>query len=179
MGPNQARYARQAAGAAAAWARVGVVAAVTFGQGAAREAARINSYTTPTVVLSAEDAGADAKIVVLPHTRVYPVQGTVDVPDVEIDENGPGSGVAAEITGLAFATTYYVYYDDTTLADPAPIFVATEDSLEAQVGFAPGRHLVGVVTTPADGGTSTSGSGGSTPPGGGGGTPIDHRFPTP
>lgn len=130
---------------------------------AAREAARINSYPVPTSVLTATDAGATATITIANHTRYYPVQGTYDVPDVSI--------TGGTITGLAFSTTYYVYYDDTTLAVTAPTFVATTTANTAQVGAAAGRHLVGKITTPADGGGGTSG-GGLLPPGGGGGTDI-------
>lgn len=130
---------------------------------AIREAARINSYTVPTNLLSATDAGSDASIAVAGHTRVYPVQGTVDVDDVVI--------LAGSITGLAFTTEYHVYYDDTTLADTTPAFLATTDQATAQVGAAAGRHFVGTITTPADGGGGTTGTG-PFPPGGGGGNPI-------
>lgn len=132
---------------------------------ASREAARLASYTVPTVVLTAADVGSDATITIAAHTRVYPVQGTYDVPDVSIS--------AGSITGRAFSTKYWVYYDDTTLAATGPTFVSTTTQLTAQMGTAAGRHLVGVVTTPADGGGGTSGSGGLPPAGGGGdGTAI-------
>jgi hypothetical protein len=75
------------------------------------------------------------------HTRVYPVQGSIDVPDVSI--------TGGTLPGLAYTTTYYVYYDDTTLALTAPTFVATTTPATAQVGAAAGRHFVGVITTPA------------------------------
>lgn len=127
---------------------------------AAREAARLASYTSPTIVLTAADVGATATITIAAHTRVYPVQGTYDVPDVSIS--------AGSITGRAFSTKYWVYYDDTTLAATGPTFLSTTTQLTAQVGSAAGRHLVGVVTTPADGAASTSGSGGLPPAGGGG-----------
>lgn len=130
---------------------------------AARESARINSYTVPTNVLSSADAGSDATITVDPHKRVYPVQGSIDVADVDV--------AGGTITGLPFSTGYYVYYDDPTLADDTPAYQATTDAKTAQVGAAAGRHFVGYVMTPADGGGSTGGSGGS-PPGGGGGHPI-------
>lgn len=136
-------------------------AAQTDATAAAREAARINSYTAPTNVLSAEDAGTTATINVAAHTRIYPVQGSIDVPDVVI--------TAGAITGLAYSTVYYVFYDDTTLVAVAPTFQATTNIAAAQVGYAAGRHFVGKVTTPAAGGATTSGTGGSTPPGGGGG----------
>lgn len=128
---------------------------------AAREAARILSYPNPGSVLSAADAGTDASITIANHTRVYPVQGSIDVPDVSI--------TGATLTALSFSTTYYVYYDDTTLAVLAPTFHATTSAATAQVGAAAGRHFVGYVSTPADGGGATSGEGGGPPGGGGGG----------
>lgn len=128
-----------------------------------REAARINSYPNPGVgIVSASDAGASATVTVTGHTRVYPVEGGIDVPDVAIS--------GGSITGLSYSTTYYVYYDDTTLADTTPTFAVTTNPASAQVGAAPGRHFVGFVTTPASGGTTTSGGGGAPPGGGGGGT---------
>lgn len=140
-----------------------IQAAQASADAAARELARINSYTVPTVALSAADAGSDATITVANHTRVYPVQGTVDVPDVAI--------TGASLTGLSFSTDYYVYYDDATLEDETPTFLTTTSIETAQVGAAAGRHFVGKVTTPVDGGGATGGTGGF-PPGGGGGTPI-------
>lgn len=137
---------------------------------AAREAARVNSYTDPTNVLSSTDLGGStgARITVAGHDRIYPVQGTIDVPDITI--------VGADVGGepFSYATQYSVYYDDTTLADTTPAFVAVVTSTnhaDAQVGAAAGRHFVGVITTDTDGGGGTSGSGGS-PPGGGGGTVL-------
>lgn len=140
-----------------------IIAAQSTATASARELARLASYTVPTNVLSADDAGTDATITIAAHTRVYPVQGTVDVADLSV--------LAGSVTGLAFSTGYYVYYDDTTLADTTPTFLAATDSETAQVGAAAGRHFVGFVTTPADGGGSTGGTGGF-PPGGGGGNPI-------
>ena len=127
---------------------------------AARELARINSYTDPTNVLTAADVGSDATITIANHDRIYPVQGTIDVPDLAI--------IGGTLTGRAFSTVYYVYYDDATLADTTPTYVSTTDAATAQVGAASGRHFVGVITTPTDGGGGTGGGGGS-PPGGGGG----------
>lgn len=137
--------------------------ALSTATASARETARINSYTTPTNVLTAADVGSDCTITIANHTRVYPVQGSIDVPDVAI--------TGGTITGLAFATEFYVYYDDTTLEDTTPSFLSTETAATAQVGAAAGRHFVGVITTPTDGGGGTGGSGG-TPPGGGGGNPL-------
>jgi hypothetical protein len=130
---------------------------------AGRESARINSYPNPGVgIVTASDAGTDATVTIANHTRVYPVQGSIDVPDVAI--------TGASITGLAYSTEYFIYYDDPTLADTTPAFQATTVSADAQVGAAAGRHFVGYVTTPASGGGSTSGGGGAPPGGGGGGS---------
>lgn len=154
----QAELAQVVSDLAAAVAAI--QAAQATADAAVREAARINSYTAPTDVLTASDAGSDATITVAGHARVYPVQGAYDVTDVAI--------TGGTIVGLAFATKYWVYYDDTTLADTSPAFQATTVAADAQVGAAAGRHFVGVITTPADGGADTDGNGGA-PPGGGGG----------
>lgn len=139
-------------------------AAQAAADAAARETARLTSYTAPTNVLSAADVGSDATITVAAHTRIYPVQGSIDVPDVSL--------AVGTVTGLAFATLYYVYYDDPTLADTTPTFVATTNIATAQAGAAAGRHFVGEITTPADGAGGTSGTGGGRPPGYGGGGAI-------
>lgn len=127
----------------------------------ARETARLASYPNPGSVLSAADVGTDCTITIANHIRVYPVQGSIDVPDVSI--------TGGTLTGKAFSTRYYVYYDDTTLALTAPTFQATTTSATAQVGAAAGRHFIGYVDTPADGGAPASGQGGGPPGGGGGG----------
>lgn len=150
-----------AAQTAADAAQVAADTAQATAEESAREAARIISYPNPGSIVSAVDAGATASVTIANHTRVYPVQGSIDVPDVAI--------IGATLTGLNFSTLYFIYYDDTTLADTTPNFVATTDSATSQVGAAAGRHFVGYVTTPADGGAGTSGGGGGPPGGGGGG----------
>jgi hypothetical protein len=137
-----------------------ITAAQATATAAARESARISSYPNPGAILSAADAGASATITIANHTRVYPVQGSVDVPDVAI--------TGASITGLPYSTLHYLYYDDTTLAVTAPTFHATTTGATAQVGAAAGRHFVGYITTPAAAGAPTGGYGGGTPGGGGG-----------
>lgn len=137
--------------------------AQTAAEESIRETARINSYTVPTNVLTAADAGSNVTITIAAHTRVYPVQGAIDVPDVTIP--------MAQITGLPYSANLYVYYDDVTMTDTTPNFIATNSATEAQPGFAAGRHFVGFVVTPAMGAGSTGGTGGY-PPGGGGGNPI-------
>lgn len=148
----------QAAQAAADAAQAGANAAQADATAGTRETARLMSYPNPGSVLSAADVGTDCTISIAAHTRVYPVQASIDVPDVAI--------AAGTITGQPFSTRVYVYYDDATLALAAPTFLAATSSATAQVGAADGRHFVGYVDTPADGGTATTGTGGA-PPGGG------------
>jgi len=137
-----------------------ILAAQAAATAAAREAARLSSYTQPSSVLTAADVGTTATITIAAHNRVYPVQGTIDVADISVS--------GGSIGGVGFSTTYYVYYDDTTLANLSPSYLATTSLGTASVGASPGRHFVGKIITPADGLGNTTGTGG-TPPGGGGG----------
>lgn len=164
----------QAAQATADAAQGTATAAQEDATAAARELARINSYTAPTNVLSGDDEAVGASITVETHTRVYPVQGAIDVPDVVIAAPVTLTLEADGVTGIANAVQYSVYYDDTTLADTTPAYKAVRTATshaDAQAGAAAGRHFVGVITTPADGGGGTGGTG-SFPPGGGGGGAI-------
>jgi hypothetical protein len=156
---NAARHASYAARAAAQQALRAARSALGIGIEAARETARINSYPEPTNVLSGHDNGdGTARISIADHKRVYPVQGAIDVRDVDL------AGIA-DIDGLANGTTYYVYYDDETLADDAPVMEVTTIPRAAQAGAAAGRHPVGAITTPTPGGSGTSGGPGIRPPG--------------
>lgn len=157
---------------------VGALAAAAAAQAAAsasaRELARINSYTDPTNVLSGTDEAVGASITIAAHTRVYPVQGSIDVADVVIPAPVTLTVEADGSTGIINSTQFSIYYDDTALTDTTPDYKAVRTSTShatAQPGAAAGRHFVGVVTTPANGAGGTSGTGGS-PPGGGGGTPL-------
>jgi len=94
-------------------------------------------------LLIATDAGATATISVAKHDWDYPV----GIPDV--------TRALASITGLAFSTTYYVYFDDATLANASPTYAATTTFSEALNSSAhPVRHYLGSVSTPADGGAA-------------------------
>lgn len=151
-----------------------IVAAQATATGAARELARINSYPDPTNVLSGTDEATGASITIAAHTRVYPVQGSIDVPDLVIPAPVTLTLEADGVTGIVNATQYSVYYDDTTLTDTTPAYKAVQTATshaDAQPGAAAGRHFVGVVTTPANGAGGTTGTGGG-PPGGGGGQAI-------
>jgi hypothetical protein len=151
---NATRYAGQAGRAMAAAALRDARSAASTGVDAAREAARINSYTVPSQVLGAADAGdGTATINVLDHLRVYPVGGSIDVPDLNLVD-------VADVLGAAFATTYFPYYDDLTLQNPTPVVHLTTNPTIAQAGYAPGRHPLGSITTPAAAGSAaTTGEG--------------------
>lgn len=155
-----AGYARQAAHAAIAQGRMAAATGASFAVQAAREAARVSSYTDPTDIVSAVDAlDGTATITMAAHTRVYPVQGNIDVPDLVFP-------APITLLGVALAAHGFVYYIDTTLADVAPTLVFTTIEREAQVGNAPGTHFVGEITTPA-GGAGPTGGVGPRPPGSG------------
>lgn len=100
-------------------------------------------------MLTAVDAGADATVTVAEHYWDYPGADNTVTRDT------------GDITGLAFGTIYYVYFDDATLADETPAYAVTIDQGEAFNSTPhPYRHYLGTITTPADGGGSTGGGGG-------------------
>lgn len=136
-------------------AQADLAAQLALIQATQRRDAISSSWPLPAQVLTASDAGTDAKVNVLAHTRVYG------------DETKLEGLAAHEFTGLAYSTTYGVYYDDPTRSDTTPDYQITTDLKLAQHNYVAGRHLVGEVTTPAAGGASTGG--GSAPPGSGGG----------
>jgi hypothetical protein len=110
------------------------------------------SFTQPSAVLTAADAGTDASITVANHVRYWGDETSVSV-------------TGDVFTGLAFTTVYAVYYDDETRAQTAPDYQITTDIKTAQNNYAPGRILVGTVETPANGDPPVSG--GTAPPGSG------------
>jgi len=109
-----------------------------------------------TVILTAEDTGSGtAKINVAAHTWDYP-DPTTDV-----------TRSAGSITGIANGVTYFVYFDDDTLANASPTYLTTTVFDTARnTTTNPARHYLGAVTTPAAGGGPSDGTGG----GGGGGS---------
>lgn len=108
-----------------------------------------SSFPAPTMTLTAADVGVDVTITIAAHTRYYPDDTNVAI-------------TGGSITGLAFSTTYAVYYDDATLNEGSPSFIATTDLETGQANYAEGRHYVGTVTTPANGAVNTTG--GAPPP---------------
>lgn len=115
-----------------------------------------NSYPIGLELTGADagtDAGTDASVTINNHTRRYADR------DVAI--------AGATLTGLAFATAYDVYYDDSSRADTTPSFAVTTTPSAARLSADhPYRHFVGSIATPADGGAGTGGSGGGAPGGG-------------
>jgi hypothetical protein len=71
------------------------------------------------------------------------------------------------VTGLAYSTTYTIYYDQTSRAGGVVTYHATTDPNTGLANAAAGRHYCGKITTPAAGAGDTSG--GVDPPSGGGG----------
>lgn len=117
-----------------------------------------SSYPIPNSIITAVDAGASATISVAAHSRVYQDR-TVAVH-------------ATSITGMAYATTYWLYADDPDRLGGAVTAQATTTYADAFTSSAhPARHHVGWILTPAAGAGGSTGGGG-TPPGGGGGNPI-------
>jgi hypothetical protein len=117
------------------------------------------SSMEPGDVLTGEDAGANARIVIANHVRRY--------------DDGSGVNITGTtLTGLPYSEKRFVYYDDPTLSDTTPSFQTTTNASIARPNKATGRHYVGGVETPGPGGGPTSG-GGTAP--GGGSEPIDYR----
>jgi len=114
------------------------------------------SYVAPGQILTATDAGSDVTLTIDNHNRHYGDQSSVAV-------------TGATITGLAYSTTYYVYYDDSSRAGGSVTYHTDTNPNNALPAAASGRHYVGRVATPAAGGTATTG--GSSPPSAGGGIP--------
>jgi hypothetical protein len=112
------------------------------------------SWTSPGTILSATDAGSNATISIANHTRKY-----TDVSSVSV--------TGGSVTGLAYSTTYYLYYDQTSRAGGSVTYHATTDPNVALPNAAAGRHYCGKIATPASGGSGTTG--GVDAPGGGGG----------
>lgn len=101
-------------------------------------------------LLTAEDAGdGTATIFIAEHSWDYPV-GTEDV-----------VRAAGSITGLDLAKTYYVYFDDASLANGEPSYFATDVAATGSNSSShPFRHSLGAVATPGAGGAPTTGTGG-------------------
>lgn len=107
-----------------------------------------DSYSDDGVLTGAADGGG--KINVAAHERHY-LNTTVAIPLN-----------AGMIDGLAFSTTYQVFYDDPTFEGGAVAYQASPTIEGALASLEhPARHFVGEVKTPASGGTATEGGGGA------------------
>ena len=134
-----AQTAAEAANAAAVVAQDAAATAQVAAEAANDAAAAVGSEGTITasgtsgLTLTATDAGTDATVNISAHTRIY----------------GDGSSVsvsAGSITGLAYSTDYWVFYDDPTRAGGAVTYQHSTDPADAvQTGD---KHSVGAVTTP-------------------------------
>lgn len=139
-----AATANSAADAAATAAATANTAAGTA-QGAADDAIAANSLlgSYPTgLTLTATDAGTSATISISAHTRVYSDGTSVPI-------------TAGSVTGLAYSTKFYIYYDDASRTGGTVAFVAT--TVAATAAQAGDRHTVGSTTTPAALGAPTAG----------------------
>ncbi len=122
---------------------------------ATKEQALINSYTDPTLVLSAmtETGGAAASITVVNHNRVYADAAKTTV-----------AIVGKTFSGLPLNTVFYLYYDDATRAGGAVDIKYSQDNLDAaQTGI---RHSLGSIQTGTATDTTPTPGGGVDPPGG-------------
>jgi hypothetical protein len=147
-----AQAAADAANAAAAAADAAADAAQDTADAITSEAALSGSYVSG-LTLSAADAGTDATITISGHTRHY------TQPDGSTDDYAVTGG---NVTGLAYDTLYYIYYDDAARDGGAVTYVATTtEATAAQIGD---RHTVGAIRTPVAAAPPTSGSG-TRPPG--------------
>ena len=128
-----AQVTAEAANDAAATAQVAAEAANDAAAAVGSEGT-ITASGTSGLTLTATDAGTDATVNISAHTRIY----------------GDGSSVsvsAGSITGLAYSTDYWVFYDDPTRAGGSVTYQHSTDPADAvQTGD---RHSVGAVTTPA------------------------------
>lgn len=100
-------------------------------------AASLNSSFPTGLTISATDAGSDVTITISGHTCNY----------------GNGTNVAVTggtVTGQAYSTALWIYYDQPSRAGGAVTYLATNVYANAfPTGANPDRHFVGAVTTPA------------------------------
>lgn len=139
---DAANAAAAAADAAAAAAQTAADDATTAAATAAADSSLASSGVTG-LTMTATDAGADATITISGHTRIY----------------GDGTSVSVtggSVTGLAYSTGYYLYYDQASRLGGAVTYVATTSAATAaQTGD---RHSLGAVTTPAAAGPPNDGN---------------------
>lgn len=147
-----AQDAADAAQTAATAADAAAIAAQDATDANARFLSISNSNVTGCTI-TATDAGASASIAVSNHTRNY-ADGT------SVSVTGTGG---SPLTGLAYSTQFFIYYDQTSLAGGAVTYASVTNGPDAQPtaagGSAPDRHYVGSVVTPAAAGGPIAGAG--------------------
>lgn len=105
----------------------------------------VRSQSFPSgAAIAASDAGADSTATVSAHTREYAnASVTVD---------------AGSVTALAYATQYFLYYDDPDQLGGAVTYLATTTQADALTSETnPDRHFVGAILTPAAAAPPTTG----------------------
>lgn len=146
----EAILAAQAAADAAQAAAEAADAAAANAQTAADDvtnAQELGASYVSGVTITATDAGTDATITISAHTRHYPQP---DGTTTDVSVNG------GSLTGRAYSTAYYIYYDDAARAGGAVTYLSTtSQTTAAQIGD---RHVVGAVTTPAAAAADTGGN---------------------
>ena len=105
------------------------------------------SYRPLSNPLSATDAGATATIVV----------ANFDIRIAGVSPDPSITGNSTDLTGKAFDTVFYCFYDDPTIAGGAVTFGASTTREDALTGG--GRFFIGTIRTPKDGGADTVGLG--------------------
>lgn len=132
-----AQAAADAANTAAATAQSAATAAGDAATAVTEQTTLSNSYVTG-LTITATDAGSDVTIAISAHTRHYPQP---DGSEVTVSVN------SGSLTGRAYSTSYWIYYDDPSRAGGAVSYQSTTtQATAAQTGD---RHFVGAVTTPA------------------------------
>lgn len=111
-------------------------------------------WTSPGTLLTGHDAGTDVTISIAAHTRYYS-----DVSSVSVN--------SGTLTGAAYNTVYYIYYDQTSRAGGAVTYQKTTNANTGMSNKVAGRHFCGKITTPAAAAADTTGA--VNPPSGGGG----------
>jgi hypothetical protein len=143
---DSANAAAASANAAAGVAQTAADDAQATATAITEESALAGSYVTG-LTMGATDAGANATITLSAHTRKYPQP---DGTTVDVAVNG------GSITGRAYDTLYYVYYDDAARAGGAVTYLSTTtEATAAQIGD---RHTVGAIRTPVAAAPDTDGS---------------------
>lgn len=118
-------------------------------------ASELSSSYVSGLTITAADAGSDVTITISAHTRHYP---QADGTTTDVAVNG------GSLTGLAYSTYFYIYYDDAGRTGGAVTYASTtSEATAAQIGS---RHTVGGVQTPAAAGADIGGST-TRPPGSG------------